>query len=138
MPLQSSAVATQLLADGLPIRTRVSGGCMRPDFEHGELVVLRPWSGATERLLGRIVAYRVRNGRVALHRVLSIGTDHVITKSNASPIADPPIDFSRIVGIVDMSSISRLHRLFCRVKRYCYLLYRALSRPFKRGHPQPR
>ncbi len=137
MQLSKGDIAFQLLSGGFSIRTRVFGGCMRPDFETGQAVTLKPWDGQVDSLRGRIAAFRVGRGSVELHRVVTVGPDHVITKSNVSPVADPPIDFSRIVGIVDMSSVSRLHRLFCRVKRYCYLLYRALSRPLKRRHSQP-
>lgn len=138
MTIHKSDIALQLLSEGCPVRTRVFGGCMRPDFETDLPVTLLPWDRNPQSLIGRVAAFRVGRGSVELHRVVSVGSDHVITKGNASPTADPPVEFSRIVGIVDMSSISRLHRLFCRVKRYCYLLYRALSRPFKRRHPQPR
>jgi signal peptidase I len=101
-----SAMSTELAAefvpellarDGLAWVTAASSS-MAPLIQPGDGLRVAPL-GAGRARVGTIVVYR-RDAKLVVHRVMAAGRDGLVTRGDALEEADPPVDWSRVVGRV--------------------------------------
>ena len=79
-----------------PLAT-VSGSSMWPALKKGDLVVLEGVDGTQDLRPGDIIAFRHEKG-LAIHRVLSIEGDFIVTKGDSNLDRDPSIHIDQVVG----------------------------------------
>ena len=73
------------------------GGSMRPFLPDGTPVMIRPAAGRVPRV-GEIILVPRGDG-AALHRVVRVRGDSVVTRGDACAREDPPVPRSEILGV---------------------------------------
>lgn len=73
------------------------GGSMRPFLPDGTAVMIRPLRGGHPPRVGEIILVP-RGDDVALHRVIRVEGDRVVTRGDACAAEDPPILLAAIQG----------------------------------------
>src|SRR5579863_4419438 len=79
-------------------KLKVTGLSMLPAIWPGDVLTV---NSVSPKLLesGQIVLYR-RNRKLTAHRVVQVGTDHLLTRGDCVSSLDPPVPFSAMVGQV--------------------------------------
>lgn len=75
----------------------VISGSMSPAFEVGDLLI---YQSAKEYKIGDMVAFRDEENDLVTHRIVEMNEDYLITKGDANPVTDEPIEYSDIYGKV--------------------------------------
>jgi hypothetical protein len=93
------AAGLRELARELPLAVTVRGDCMAPRLRDGDRVAVAP---AARYWPGDIVAFRTREGRLALHRLLGYrlrsGRLACVTRGDRCDLPDAPLAPERLVG----------------------------------------
>ena len=93
----------QLLGSGVSVRFAARGGSMAPGIRHGSVVTVAP-IGDDPIQPGVIVLIASKAEGWMIHRIIRIEGDgsrsHIITKGDASQVADKPVGRSEILGKV--------------------------------------
>lgn len=94
-------MARVLVAQGRSFRFHARGGSMRPAIRNNDVLQVEPVR-AEELRAGEIVLFAARSGGFRAHRLqLADGEkDMYVTKGDANPFADAPIQGSQILGRV--------------------------------------
>jgi signal peptidase I len=79
-------------------RLRVNGASMLPAVWPGDVVTVQHCNPG-ELLPGQIVVFR-RDDLLIVHRITSNSGDHLVTRGDARPINDPPVNAAQILGRV--------------------------------------
>ena len=88
-----------VLDEGVPLALRVRGTSMLPSLWPFETIVVRRIDTAGARV-GDVVLFE-RGGELIVHRVVAAGRDATwITRGDALPTNDPPVDASALLGVV--------------------------------------
>ena len=94
----------ELVRDAVSRNARIwittSGTSMEPAIPGRSVVRLAPL-GARSVRKGRVVFAAFPNGRVVVHRVLSVAGDSVVLRGDACADADPPLSKGDILAVVD-------------------------------------
>jgi signal peptidase I len=77
---------------------KISGGSMLPALWPGDLVTVRRCN-FKELQPGQVVLFS-NNGRLTVHRVMSVVDDHLVARGDALPSADPPVKRPDLIGRV--------------------------------------
>src|SRR5262245_25236268 len=111
-------VSTDLLTRGYAVRFRATGGSMCPAICDGDLITVTP-TEKTHLSRGRIVMYR-RHDRLVAHRIVDAAIDSVsdelLLRGDASPVCDPLVDASQVLGEVVSVARSRWRRVVRELK----------------------
>ncbi|HZM90064.1 MAG TPA: signal peptidase I [Blastocatellia bacterium] len=95
--------ARQLLSRSLPVELRMSGSCMRPAIEDGDIITLEPVNGDPIKQ-GDIVLYHSRFDTAVIHRVIRLERASsercIVTRGDAASHNDSPVPLHRILGRV--------------------------------------
>ncbi len=86
-----------LSAAGGTARLHVAGLSMAPLLCPGDVVIVQ--LGKLQPRLGDVVVRR-QDGALVVHRVVKVTGEHIITKGDASLLADPPTTLDDILGVV--------------------------------------
>jgi signal peptidase I len=81
-----------------PIAT-VSGTSMWPNLKKGDLVALKGVDSIGDLQVGDIIAFKHGSG-LAIHRIVKIEGETIVTKGDSNLNSDPPITFDQVVGKV--------------------------------------
>ncbi len=89
-----------VLAKGKLFRFKAKGFSMSPFIKDGDVVTVRPLSGAAPRT-GDVVAFLLPStGRTAVHRVVGAGAEGYFVKGDNTLEADGIVPLDKIMGIV--------------------------------------
>jgi SOS-response transcriptional repressor LexA len=94
--LELAAIIEALAGRGAAARMRVAGGSMHPALRGGDVVLIEP-IGRCER--GDVVVAKLE-GRIVMHRVVSVAADHVRLRGDNRIECDPPIALAEVIGRV--------------------------------------
>jgi hypothetical protein len=130
-------LAYQLAAEGFPFRCAIRGFSMWPSLCDGQRILVCPWHGPFQELVGKIIAFRIPNGRVLVHRAARVEKGLIYAKGDALATGDEPIPFTQFIGVVH-SEYEGLRVRLRRIRRRFYLFLRALPRIRQRRHTFPR
>ena len=75
----------------------VISGSMAPAFEVGDLLI---YQSVKKYQIGDMVAFQDKENDLVTHRIVEIDGDVVVTKGDANPIEDEPIEYNDIYGKV--------------------------------------
>lgn len=96
------SLAAEVLASGGVIRLRVRGTSMLPSVWPGDVLAIQS-TARGEVVLGDVVLV-LRDDRFCIHRLVERRQDQDcmlwITKGDAVPLSDPPVDDSQLLGKV--------------------------------------
>ncbi len=95
-PIQTGALAIQLLREGRPVRLQNHGDCMVPALREGAWVTIEPVTGPVS--VGAIVAIELA-GQLKLHRLVARDGSRVRTCPDHGP-ADGWAEARALVGTV--------------------------------------
>lgn len=78
---------------------RVTGCSMLPAILPGDVIVVqrRPLCELTR---GQIVL-TIRDGKLSAHRIVKISDQYLVTRGDALPVADLPVQFAEVIGRVE-------------------------------------
>ncbi len=88
-----------LLAEGTSVEIPVTGDSMSPCIRGSDVVTLEPIDDRELRL-GDVVAFPRPDGRLVIHRVVTLEAKRLRTRGDATSAADAWIDQQRLVGRV--------------------------------------
>jgi signal peptidase I len=95
--------ARQLLSRSLPIELRMSGTCMRPAIEDGDIITVVPITDEPVKQ-GDIVLYHSRFDTAVIHRVIRLERSSsercIVTRGDAASHNDGPVPMHRVIGRV--------------------------------------
>jgi signal peptidase I len=86
------------LGSEYPMAT-ISSGSMWPALKEGDVVLLKGVDSIDDVKVGDIVAFRHKEG-FAIHRIVSIEGEQIITKGDANTREDEPIEVEAVIGKV--------------------------------------
>lgn len=75
----------------------VSGSSMWPTLKKGDLVVLKGVGDVEDLEVGDIISFQHEKG-LAIHRIVSIDGETIVTKGDGNPRPDQPIHIDQVVG----------------------------------------
>ncbi|MCX6348122.1 MAG: signal peptidase I [Candidatus Aureabacteria bacterium] len=90
-----------LLKEGRSVAVRATGLSMHPFLRPGDIVVIRPIKDRERILPGELVLYEQDGGRWVVHRVIRVmgeGGAVFLTKGDALPLPDQPVEKGRVAG----------------------------------------
>ena len=76
----------------------ITSQSMYPTLKRGELVLIEGVDDLKDLRVGDIVAFESDDSGFAIHRIVSIQGETIITKGDANDLQDPPITFDRVIG----------------------------------------
>jgi signal peptidase I len=94
--LELAAIIEALAGRGAAARMRVAGGSMHPTLRDGDVVLIEP----IERCHRGDVVVAKLDGRIVMHRVVSVDGDHVRLRGDNRVECDPPIALADVIGRV--------------------------------------
>jgi signal peptidase I len=94
--LELAAILEALAGRGAAARMRVAGGSMHPTLRDGDVVLIEPL-GRCQR--GDVVVAKL-DGRIVMHRVVSVDADRVQLRGDNRVECDPPIALADVIGRV--------------------------------------
>lgn len=111
-PIARHPLAAALLREGRTVELPATGWSMRPLIAPGGVVRIEPARAADVRP-GDIVVVDV-GGRLVCHRLVYKTADRVVTRGDATAIADPPQPLDAVIGRVPIPPSP--HALHCAVR----------------------
>ena len=93
-------VVREATSVGASLWIRIRGGSMMPAIPTDGEVRVVPLSARRIRV-GDVVLARTITGQPVLHRVRSLGEDHVQLKGDNLAVADDPLPMSEVIAIAD-------------------------------------
>ena len=84
--IPAEAIAFELLQQGLSVVIPVTGSSMLPFLRSEDLVTLAPLDRGPA--LGDVVAFRRPDGRMVLHRVVSVEPQRILVRGDAARVVD--------------------------------------------------
>jgi signal peptidase len=94
--LELAAIIEALAGRGAAARMRVGGGSMEPALRDGDVVLIE----RLERCQRGDVVVAKLDGRIVMHRVVSVGADRVQLRGDNRVECDPPIALEDVIGRV--------------------------------------
>jgi signal peptidase I len=94
--LELAAIIEALGGRGAAARMRVSGGSMDPALRDGDVVLIERLQRCQR---GDVVVAKL-DGRIVMHRVVSVDTDRVQLRGDNRVECDPPIALEDVIGRV--------------------------------------
>jgi signal peptidase I len=92
------ALAGEVVGAGAALWVRAPGGSMLPTIPRGSLVRIDPVpSDGIEK--GDVVLSLTAEGEPVIHRVVASAEGTLTTRGDAAIHTDPPVPFSRVIGI---------------------------------------
>ena len=95
-PDRATRLLIDLLRAGETVRFRALGCSMWPAIPSRSLLEVRPGEGAS-LVPGQLAAFE-RDGRVVVHRVTAVGSDHVELRGDALERGDGKVPRARVLG----------------------------------------
>lgn len=74
----------------------ITSGSMWPELKKGDLVFIE-YADRDNLAIRDIVVYRNEKG-FTIHRIIELNEDTLKTKGDANNVADPPVEYDKIVG----------------------------------------
>lgn len=105
-------LAAAMLREGRTVELPATGSSMRPLIPPGGTIRVEP-ARATDVVPGDIVL-TTDGTRLVCHRLLYRTADRIVTRGDDSPLCDPPLPSTAILGRVPIAPSP--HALYCAVR----------------------
>jgi hypothetical protein len=103
------ALTRDVVGAGGALHVRAPGGSMLPTIPRGALVRVGPVP-ATGIATGDVLLALTSDGEPVVHRAISVRPDGVILRGDAAIVSDPPVPFSRVIGVATHVRVNGVER----------------------------